>query len=70
MFYRLARSRVESIHIPILKQASEFLAEDIGDRFMGVEDAINSHHRSDARFEGGCSWRQVATERQAYQSRS
>jgi hypothetical protein len=42
MFYRLARSRVESIHMPILKQASEFLAEDIGDRFMGVEDAINS----------------------------
>jgi hypothetical protein len=42
MFYRLARSRVESIHIPILKQTSEFLAEDIGDRFIGVEDAINS----------------------------
>ena len=57
MFYRLARSRVESIHMPILKQVSEFLAQDIGERFMGGEDAINSHHRSDARFEGGCSWR-------------
>jgi hypothetical protein len=42
MFYRLARSRVESIHMPILKRVSEFLAQDIGERFMGSEDAINS----------------------------
>jgi hypothetical protein len=38
--------------MPILKQASEFLAEDIGDRFMGVEDAINSQPTTTVRMRG------------------
>jgi hypothetical protein len=53
---------VEPVRVLLVEQGFELGREEVEDRLVGVEEAIDGHDRADAWFEGRGSWGQVAAE--------